>query len=447
MGRGNRWGLLLALAVLLLCVAPLARAADETLLRAKAMLDASNPKGAYELLAPLQSERAGDPEYDYLLGVAALNLGRNTEAVFALERVLAVQPNNAPARAQIARAYFNLKETETAKREFETVKGQGVPEDVRTTIDRYLDAIDRIADVEGFNARFFLEFTAGYDSNVNGATAINEVAVPAFGNVAFRLDPNSVETPDWFFSAAGGIAVRNPLSKTLALVGGVSAYKRVNVEEDLFDTGYIDGYVGLTHKVGRDTLTLVGQANAFLVDDPIYRHAYREALGGTLQWTHDFNASNQVTAYLQYAALLYPEQAPRDADRYIAGIGYAHAFRGGDATAYAGLYGGAENARDGAFEYLGFDLAGLRLGGQKGLSERIYLFGSASVEVRRARATDPFFLVEREDEQYTASLGLHYLLPRDWRLSPQVTYLYNNSNIELNEYDRWQGFVSLRRDW
>jgi tetratricopeptide (TPR) repeat protein len=447
MGRGNRWGLLPACAALLLCAGQLSHAADDTLVRAQALLEADNAKAAYELLAPLQSERAGDPEYDYLLGVAALDLGRNTEAVFALERVLALQPDNALARAQIARAYFNLKETEAARREFETVKGQGVPEDVSTTIDRYLDAIDRSAEAEGFSARFFLEFIAGYDSNVNGATAIDEVAVPGFGNVPFRLDPLSVERSDWFFSAGGGIAVRNPLREALALVGGISAYKRVNLEEHLFDTGYLDGYLGLTRTVRRDTFTLVGQANAFLVDDPAYNRAYRNALGGTLQWTRDMDARNQVTAYLQYASLTYPDQAPRDADRYIAGGGYAHAFRRGDASAYLGVYGGAENARDSAFDYLGFDLVGLRAGGQKELTERLYLSSSASVELRRAQGTDPFFLVEREDEQYTASLGLHYLLPNEWRLSPQLTYLYNNSNIEFNEYDRWQAFVGLRRDW
>lgn len=446
MGRGKHWGLSSAFAALLVWAA-LVHAADETLVRAQALLDAKDAKAAYELLAPLQSERAGDPEYDYLLGVAALDVGRNTEAVFALERVLALEPNNTAARAQIARAYFNLKETETAKREFEAVKGQGVSEEVRTTIDRYLDAIDRSAAAEGFSARFFLEFIAGYDTNINGATAVDEVAVPAFGNVPFRLDPLSVETSDWFLSAAGGIAVRNPLGGVLALVGGLSVYKRVNFEERVFDTGYLDGYLGLTRTVRRDTFTLVGQANTFLVDDPIYHRAYRNALGGTLQWTHDFDARNQMTAYLQYAALRYPEQAPRDADRYIAGVGYAHAFRGGDATGYLGLYGGAENARDGDFDYLGFDLVGLRVGGQKGLTERMYLFGSASVEVRRAQGTDPFFQIERKDEQYTASLGLNYLLQADWRLSPQVTYLYNNSNIEINQYDRWQAFVSLRRDW
>jgi Flp pilus assembly protein TadD len=87
--------------------------ADDLLLQAKQQLDNGNAQEAYNLLIPLQSTRAGDPDFDFLLGSAALALGKNTEAVFALERVLAVQPNSAPARALIARAYFNLKETDS----------------------------------------------------------------------------------------------------------------------------------------------------------------------------------------------------------------------------------------------------------------------------------------------------------------------------------------------
>jgi len=131
------WRALTLLALCIFLAAPVF-AADELVLKAKKYMDENNPQAAYDLLVPLQSERAGDPEYDYLLGVAALGIGHNTEAVFALERVLAVQPNSAPARAQIARAYFALKETDTAKREFENVKKQDVPPEVRTTIDRYL---------------------------------------------------------------------------------------------------------------------------------------------------------------------------------------------------------------------------------------------------------------------------------------------------------------------
>src|SRR5690349_17866616 len=159
--RSRFSGLILAAVLTLTTFA--GQAADEVLAKAKALLDANNPQAAYNLLAPLQSERAGDPDYDYLLGVSALDLGKNTEAVFALERVLSVRPDNAPARAQIARAYFALKETDTARREFENVKQQQLPSDVRLTIDRYLDAIDRIAETEKFKARFFVEFAFGWD--------------------------------------------------------------------------------------------------------------------------------------------------------------------------------------------------------------------------------------------------------------------------------------------
>src|SRR5689334_6440898 len=82
----------LILAALLSTSALFAYGADEVLVKAKSFLDANNAQAAYNLLAPLQSQRAGDPDFDYLLGVAALDLGKNTEAVFALERVLSVRP-------------------------------------------------------------------------------------------------------------------------------------------------------------------------------------------------------------------------------------------------------------------------------------------------------------------------------------------------------------------
>lgn len=442
----QRLGRLLVVAALL-CVAGWASGADSLLLKAKGLLDGGNAQAAYELLHPLESERAGEPEFDYLLGVAALEIGRNTEAVFALERVLAVQPNSAPARAQIARAYFNLKETDTAKREFESVKSQDVPPEVKATIDRYLSAIDRIAEAETLSARFFLEFAWGYDSNVNSATSVAGVAVPGLGGTVLRLTPDSLEQDDGFFNAAAGLNLANPVTKTLSVIGGLAGYGRANFTKDDFDTGYIDGYVGLAKKAGRSTFSLIGQGNIFTVADSIYSQSYRNALGGTLQWTYDHDARNQFTAYAQYAWLTYPEQSPRDADRIVGGVGYAHASRGGAYALYAGLYGGAEITRDAAFDYLGFNLLGARFGGQTRINDRTYLFGNVAAEWRKYQGTDPFFLVAREDKQYSAGVGVNYLLANEWRLSPQATYLLNDSNLSISDYDRWLVFVSLRRDW
>ena len=59
------------------------------------------------------------------------------------ERVLAVQPDNARARAEIGRAYLALGESVGARRELETVRNQNVPPEVARAIDRLLSAIDR----------------------------------------------------------------------------------------------------------------------------------------------------------------------------------------------------------------------------------------------------------------------------------------------------------------
>ena len=64
--------------------------------------DASS-QARFETLAQQQSERAGEPAYDYDLAVAAIDAGKYGEAIVALQRVLAIQPKNALARAELAR--------------------------------------------------------------------------------------------------------------------------------------------------------------------------------------------------------------------------------------------------------------------------------------------------------------------------------------------------------
>src|SRR3546814_19492098 len=77
--------------------------------------------GSYEQLAAQAEGRIGDPEFDYQLGMAALDAGRYGEAVIALQRVLAVQPNNAPARAELARASALHRDIDTPRAAFPPV--------------------------------------------------------------------------------------------------------------------------------------------------------------------------------------------------------------------------------------------------------------------------------------------------------------------------------------
>lgn len=423
-------------------------AADDTLLQAKQYLDNGNPQAAYNLLVPIQTERAGDPEFDFLLGSAALQLGRNTEAVFALERVLAVNPEAAPARALIARAYFNLKENETAKREFENLKKQDVPPEVALTIDRFLDAIERVQEAQRVTIRGYIEIGGGYDSNVNSATSNSTVAVPAFGGAIFTLGTSSQEQADGYLSFGGGVGIRAPLTKRLSAFGGVGYQNKSNIDENDFSTYSYDLNAGFSYKLDRDTFTIAAQLNHFFVDNPqVYRNAYREAGGGTIQWQHDFNARNQVSAFAQFTELRYPDQHVRDAGRYVGGLGFAHAFgrRGGFIT-YLGLYGGSEQENDERFPQFGHDLYGARIGAQQFLSEKFTVFLNASAEKREYGGPDPFFAVDRVDKQYNAAAGLHFAPLKNLRLTPQVSWIDNQSNLSINEYSRWVASLTLRHD-
>lgn len=422
-------------------------AADDLLISAKQQFDNGNPQAAYSLLIPVQSERAGDPEYDFLLGSAALGIGKNTEAVFALERVLAVRPDAIVARALIARAYFNLKEIETAKREFENVRKQEVPEDVALTIDRYLDAIRRVEESRKVTIRGYIEVGGGYDSNVNSATADSEVTVP-FSGTPFPLNSSSQQQSDGYLTFGGGVGIRGPVSRNLSVFGGVAYNNKSNTHEDDFSTSSWDLNVGLVYKRSRDTVTLATQLNAFYVHDPaLYQKAYREAVGATLQWQHDFNARNQISAYAQYAQLTYPEQQPRDADRYVGGLGYARAFGQDNLVVYLGAYGGQELEKDETFPQFGYDLYGARIGAQQFLSQKFSVFVNASGEIRRYGGPDPIFLVYREDDQYSASAGIHFVPRNRLRLTLQGSYTNNSSKIPINEFDRWLALLILRNDF
>lgn len=438
------------LSTLLLLMALPVFAADEVVTRAKQQLDNGDAQGAYNLLIPLQSDRAGDPEFDFVLGSAALQLGKNTEAIFALERVLAVLPNNAPARALIARAYFNLKELETSKREIDNVKRQDIPPEVSLVMDRMLDRINRDLDAQKTTFHGWVEIGAGWDSNVNSATAVDQVAAPGFGGLIFTLAPASREQEDAFVTFGGGVNVTHPLSKRTSIYGGIAYQNKSNVHESDFSTYYYDVNFGIQHRRDRDLVSLTAIFNTFYVDNSqLYNDAYRNATGLTGQWQHDFDSRNQISFFGQYSFLEYPDQKIRNADRYVAGAGYAHSFGRGTVITYLGVYGGVEDEKEDGVPQFGHELYGARIGLQWNVVEKYALFFNGSAERREYGDPPPGdpFGYGRNDTQYSASGGMIFVPAKGVRVTPQASWTDNDSNIPINEFDRIIYQVLLRYDF
>jgi len=406
--------------------------------RAAALLKRGDAKAAYELLLPLEPQRAGDPQYDYLLGIAALDSGDPERAVFALERVLAQQPDNALARAEIARAFYAMGEREAARREFEAVRKYAIPEEAKATVDRFLSAI---AAAEGTRIDGFIELSGGYDSNVASATATSNIAIPAFGGGAFTLDPTLTQRGDQFLNVAGGVNFTRKLGQPWALVGGLAASLRMNTDATQFDTSTVDGTAGIRYARGLNAFTLGAQAQYFAVAQA----RYRDVTGAIAQWQHSFDEQTQATLYGQFAQLRYESQPVRDADRSIVGVAFGHAFSGTySPVIFGSVYGGQEEALDPLNPHLGHKPVGVRLGGQLRLGGGWSTYGSVSYEQRKYGGPEPLFLVEREDKQTDAVLGLSYLWRPGTTVLAQVAYTDNRSNVPLNDFDRTVSSVSLR---
>lgn len=418
--------------------------ADAVTDNARALLDKGDAKAAYALLEPLESQRAGEVEYDFLLGLAALEVGKNTNAVFALERVLAVDPNHVRARAEIARAYLALGETKVAKQEFESVVKQGVPSDVAATIDRLITAVERIEDEGRTTWRGYAEASFGYDTNVNSATAASGISIPAWGGPVLTLNAASRRQSDIFGTVGAGLNVRQPLDKEWALIAGLNANKRMNSNrEDTFDTGLVDANVGLVRTYGKDVFSAVAQYNQLWVDN----ERYREATGFTTQWQHNYDARNQSSLYVQYANLHYPQEKERDGDRFVLGANFAHALVGFKTVFYGGGYIGSEVVKDPAFRHLGNMLYGARIGAQHEYQRDVKVFANLGYEHRRYEGSHPLLLRTRDDDQWNLSVGMAWTPAKTWVVTPQFQYTENRSNLEINRFRREVVSVTVRKEF
>ncbi|MDX1514266.1 MAG: tetratricopeptide repeat protein [Gammaproteobacteria bacterium] len=435
--------LLFAFSLCLLVPAP---ATADVLDEARALLKAGQAQKAYAMLAPLEESRAGDPEYDYLLGVSALDSGNPGLAVFALERVLAVRPDHAAARADLARAYFELRDDQAAKQEFDNVAAMNPPDPVARTIERYLQALDlRFKSIRRTQWRAYAQAGFGADSNVNSATDDSQVAIPALGNLVFQLARTGQETGDAFIYGEAGGTVGHRIGDTLLAFASGRIYERVNESEHEFDTGVIDFTAGLSAGVGKDTYTGALQLQRFEVGNSLFR----TITGVTGQYRRIIDNRNQLTLFGQLARLrFFPvAQSLRDVQQVRAGAGWAHSFGGEHApTVYASAYVGDDEERSG-LRHLGRRFYGARIGGDYKLRSDVELFGSAAVEVSDYGGTEPLFLRARDDDYYEFAAGLRYRGFPGWTITPEARYSRNDSTIPVNEFRRFVILTTVRYDF
>jgi outer membrane protein len=398
-------------------------------------------KAAYDLLLPLEPTMAGDLNYDQLLGSVALETGHLTEGMMAYERAAAVKPDDMHIRQQVARAHFMLGEIDASRSEFNQIKRYNPQQEA--AINKYLSAIDKAMGLSNtFNA--YVEGGLGWDSNVNSATVSSTLSIPVLGGITQPLPSDARKRSTAFANMAGGLNIRLPVTDNVTYIGNLQFTKKLNQNYQKFETGSLDINMGIEFKHDKELLTISAQSGHFFLDDSRFRQAY----GLTTQWLHKQSPATQYGAYGQFSKLEYDDYAIRNANRYVVGVNFAHAFQTAmSPVTFMSAYTGYEDALKPGTQFLDQSIYGLRAGGQLTISPSLLAYGSSGYEKRNYEKNDPTFLVDRRDNQYDLTLGLNYIPNKLWTIKPQISLINNNSNIDLYSYNRNTISVNVRREF
>ncbi|OGI44622.1 MAG: hypothetical protein A2150_07380 [Candidatus Muproteobacteria bacterium RBG_16_64_11] len=420
------------------------QASPAEIARARALFDQGKAAEAYEILAPLEATLAGDVNYDYLLGIAALDAGRPDKATLALERVLAVNPDFAGARLDFARAYFALGNYPRAKTEFEIVLKLSPPPAARTTIENYLSAIEQRAPIKRAGTSGYIGASIGYDTNANNATSESQIFIPLFG-ATFSLSPTSLETSDAYLGLALGGQTSRALTPATSVYAAGDIKTRRHFDASEFDTINADARAGISLAQGADSYNLGLVLGRLYLDG----RANRNLFGITAEWRHLLSARNQLGVFGQYSQLRYQDPAieVNDVDQELIGLGWVHVLGdGGRSALFGSLYGGAEqetNGRPDGDKRFG----GLRLGAQMVTANKQTFSASFGVQPGKFSGENLAFLVKRKDILYDVNIGYTWHPAPHWSLRPQLVHSRNDSNVPIYEYTRTDISLSVRRDF
>jgi len=440
-------------------LAPLNVLADPALLRdAQRLLAANNPKQAYMILLAKEAQLTGQPEFDYLLGVAALDSGKIDEAIIAFERVLQVAPENAGARMDLARAYYTAGSVDLAEANFLELKASNPPPAAMAAIDKYLAAIrDRRAqNTTGLNA--WGETGLGYDSNITGVpTDFTSAVASAFNITGINPTGNSIKRKAPYLTAGAGADYSRALSPSwVAFVGGEARGRAYRKEGD-FNSLSGEARLGVAWAKDAQQVRLSGGYNRFKQDglapgEPKPTNDRSTALAAA-DYRYYFNDRQQLNVGVAGTRVKFLTNNIEDFNAVTVSAGFLQAFqrKGAPVLQISSFYSRDESVRklaDGVSDK-SKRVAGVRSYFQYSLTDKLAWFNGLGYSQRRdrspfARATE---IEIGQDRLADVTLGVTWKFQPKCAMRAQWAGSRNDSNIAIYEFKRNEVSSTIRCEY
>lgn len=148
-------------------------------------------KQALQILIDHENQYSGDIEYDYLLGVLALENGELSTAEIALERVVLVDPGHAGAWLDLAIVKFRQGNIETARQIVDHLEQNfNPPTPIRQELDK-VKTRPRDTQVERQAWHGMAALSYGYDTNANYGLSTDTLTLTPLAGMPIIMQLNS----------------------------------------------------------------------------------------------------------------------------------------------------------------------------------------------------------------------------------------------------------------
>jgi tetratricopeptide (TPR) repeat protein len=417
-----------------------AEAGDPALENLNQLVSENRFADAYEAAQALLGEFEGDPEFDFLYGISALETGRPNEAVFAFERIAVLFPQQQRVKLELARSFYQANNLPAARELFNEVLASNPSENVQANIRAFIEAIDeRESQLDG-SFSWYVNSNIGNDSNINSATELGVISTP-IGDVELSANGQSID--DSFMDIGGGVAYVKPTSKTSSINVNGTYSRHNNFASNDFDIDVFSVDANYSHMISNMRLSYGGRAQKVNLNSDSFQNS--ASLLATMQRSPGNGWTQTMTG--AYTAVRYDTGINANADLRDVNQLLVSGVLGksvGNFYHSVSVYYGDEQAQKDLGRNNAQQFYGIAFYEQFQLVPGHLPYFRISLHKSDYKSEAPIFNVKRQDDTFSTSLGWIWNASRNINVTTDITYTENESNIDLFAYDRVKYQTGLR---
>lgn len=386
-------------------------------------------RAAYELAEAMASDYAGDPQFDFYYGQAALNTDHADVAVFAFERVVMASPQNRLAWYELGLAYYYTKDYKAARRVFKKLIAHHCKDNVCATSGDFLQKTEKKTRKKNRSLSGELQFTPGYDTNVNSTTFASTVLVPFVGPVPLKGSSRGVGST--YTTYKGHLEYLEKITNKTQFFTELHDIGVVNYSAHDFDDNSFFVSPGIKTRLGKYKIKIPVFYRRLIIDDDFFS----ETVGAGIEVRRKINPAHELALEGEFGKSDYFVPV-RNANNSLVTGKWTFTPQKYPYEIEVHLYKNFGTALDASGAYLIKDYYGTRLHAKwLGIPryEPHIIFNYINSDFL---APNPRFLVTRRDSFYNVLVGVQWECTPTFLIKPAYGYTYNSSTLPTVNYDR-----------